>query len=98
MDFEWDEAKNQSNIRKHLISFEEAQTIFDGEHLTVEDDRFPHSEERYLSLGKLVLAQSSLIIAVVHTERGERTRLISARRANRRERKLYYEYIHRGSA
>ncbi len=98
MDFEWDETKNQSNIRKHLISFEEAQTIFDDEHLTVEDDRFHYSEERYLSLGELVLAQGSLIIAVVHTERGERTRLISARKASRRERRQYHEYIYRGSA
>ena len=98
MDFEWDEAKNQSNIKKHLISFEEAQTIFEGEVLTVEDERFPYSEERYISLGELVLAEGNLIIAVVHTERGERTRLISARKASRRERKRYYEYIHRGSA
>ena len=98
MDFEWDETKNQSNIRKHLISFEEAQTIFDDEHLTIEDDRFHYSEERYLSLGELVLAQGSLIIAVVHTERGEWTRLISARKASRRERRQYHEYIHRGSA
>ena len=99
MDFEWDEAKNQSNIKKHLISFEEAQTIFEGEVFTVADDRFHYSEERYISLGELVLAQGSLIIAVVHTERGERTRLISARKASPREQRQYYEYIHhQGSA
>ena len=98
MEFEWDETKNRSNIKKHLISFEEAQTIFEGEVLTVADDRFHYSEERYISLGELVLAEGSLIIAVVHTERGERTRLISTRKANRRERKQYYEYIHRGPA
>ena len=98
MNFEWDEAKNQSNIRKHLISFEEAQTIFDGEVLTIVDDRFHYREERYLSLGELVLAGGSIIIAVVHTERGEQTRLISARKANRRERRRYYEHIHRGPA
>ena len=66
MNFEWDEAKNQSNIRKHLISFEEAQTIFDREHLTIEDDRYHYNEERYVSLGELVLPEGSLIIAVVH--------------------------------
>ncbi len=98
MDFEWDEAKNQSNINKHLISFEEAQTIFEGEVLTVADDRFHYAEERYISFGELVLADGSLVIAVVHTERGERTRLISARKASRRERRQYDEYIHRRSA
>ena len=98
MDFEWDEAKNQSNINKHLISFEEAQTIFKGEVLTVADDRFHYPEERYISFGELVLADGSLVIAVVHTERGERTRLISARKANRRERRQYDEYIHRRPA
>ena len=96
MDFEWDEAKNQSNINKHLISFEEAQTIFEGEVLTVADDRY--AEERYMSFGELVLADGSLVIAVVHTERGERTRLISARKASRRERRQYDEYIHRRPA
>ncbi len=97
MNFEWDEAKNQSNIRKHLISFEEAKTIFEGEVLTFADDRFHYAEERYISFGELVLADGSLVIAVVHTERQKRTRLISARRANRRERRQYYEYIHRGT-
>ncbi len=98
MNFEWDKAKNQSNIKKHLISFEEAQAIFEGEVLTVADDRFHYSEERYISFGELVLADGRIIIAVVHTERGDRTRIISARKANRRERRHYHEYIHRGPA
>ena len=98
MNFEWDPAKNRSNIRKHLISFEEAQTIFDGDVLTVIDDRFHYSEERYISFGELVLAAGRLIIAVVYTERGDHIRIISARKASRKERRYYNEYIRERSA
>ncbi len=95
--FEWDDHKNRSNTEKHLISFEEAQTIFDGDVLTVEDARFSYGEQRFLSLGELTLLGGAVVILVVHTERGAKTRIISARKASRKERKRYDDYIHRGT-
>ena len=55
MDFEWDEEKNTANQEKHLISFEEAVSIFDGPVLRVLDDRKDYGEERYIVHGALVL-------------------------------------------
>ena len=87
---EWDEGKNQSNIAKHGISFERAKTMFDGPCLTLMDDRKDDGEEREISLG---LLEGIAVIVVVHTERVERTRIISARKANGREKRLYNETI-----
>lgn len=96
MSFEWDEDKNRRNTEKHLITFEEARSIFTGEVLTVEDDRFDYGETRYISYGELVIAET-VVIAVVHTERGKNTRIISARKASRSERRMYHEHIDRGT-
>ncbi len=90
MEFEWDEAKNRSNIAKHGLGFERAKTIFDGFCLIREDDREEYGERRDVAIG---LLEGVAVIVVVHTEREDRRRLISARPANRRERKLYYETL-----
>ena len=90
MEFEWDEAKNRQNIAKHGISFERASTIFEHFHITREDTRYDYGEVREISIGELV---PSVIIVVVHTNRSGRIRLISARRANTRERRHYEEEI-----
>ena len=90
MDFEWDGNKNKINLFKHGITFEEAQAIFDGIVLTRVDDRRDYAEARYISIGRL---DEDLIILVVYTVRGDITRLISARKANRREKEVYYERI-----
>lgn len=89
MEFEWDERKNQANRAKHGISFEEAVVIFEGPILTLPDDRFDYGEPRVISIGS---AGSELFLTVVHTDRNGKTRVISARRANRRERSLYHAY------
>ncbi|MDJ0509403.1 MAG: BrnT family toxin [Crocosphaera sp.] len=91
MEFEWDEQKNQTNIIKHGISFQEALEIFnDPNLLTYTDDRFNYEETRELSIGQLLLPkQPVIVVLVVHTDRNEVTRIISARRASRKERKLY---------
>lgn len=91
MKFEWDEAKNQSNIRNHGISFELAQRIFAGPVLTWLDDREDYGEDRFISIGAI---DGVALIVVVHTDREGRVRLISARAASRRERQTYYEQIH----
>ena len=91
--FEWDEVKNRSNIEKHLISFDEAITIFDGDVLTEVDHRGDYGEDRFLSVGKMDSDIGRVVIVVAHTERVEKTRIISARRANRKERKRYNEFV-----
>ncbi len=89
MDFEWDEQKNEANIRKHGIRFEEAAQIFRGPVLTRIDDREDYDELRELSIGRLGL---DVVVVVVHTDRDEVIRIISARLANRAERKDYDEH------
>lgn len=94
MAFEWDEAKNRANISKHGVSFETASRIFDGPVLTRFDENDYGGEVREISVGS---AGADLIVVVVHTDRDGVTRLISARRATRTERKLYNDELARRS-
>ena len=89
MKFEWDEAKNLKNITKHHLSFERAVTIFAGLVLSTEDTRKHYGEMRYQVIGKTV---DGVITLVVHTNRKGVTRIISARIANKRERRIYDDY------
>ena len=89
MKFEWDEAKNRSNLKKDGISFEEAILIFDGPILTYPDTRLDYGEERWLSIGGI---EDIMVVVVVHTNRAGVTRIISARPAKQRERRLYYAH------
>ena len=92
MNFDWDNNKNQSNITKHGISFEEAIAIFDDPNiLTFEDVRFNYGETRFVSIGQITIItqEKKVIIVVIHTQRNQAIRLISARKANERERKRY---------
>jgi hypothetical protein len=94
MEFEWDENKNRANIAKHGIGFEQAKAVFDDPYsLTYVDDRFEYGEAREISLGliPLVVQGQSLVVVVVHTDREGATRIISARKATRKERRLYEE-------
>ncbi len=88
--FEWDKKKNAANRKKHGISFEEAKEIFDGPVLTRLDDRREYGETRRISIGAL---SDAVVIVVAHTDRAEKIRIISARKANRNEREVYYEYL-----
>ena len=88
MNFEWDADKAQSNFEKHGVRFEIASGVFvDPDRITAVDDRFDYGEERLVTLGRT----SEGILVVVTTERdeGRTIRLISARKANRRERNTY---------
>ncbi len=87
--FEWDEAQRSSNIRKHGIDFVDALPLFEGFTLTIEDTRFPYDEQRYIPVG---LVQGRAIV-VAHTERGERIRIISARKATKHEEIAYFQQI-----
>lgn len=89
MQFEWDPKKARANLRKHGVSFDEAATVFlDDLSLTGDDPDHSVSEERFVTFG---VSSAGRLLVVAHTERGERTRIISARPATRSERKLYEE-------
>ena len=86
-EFEWDDEKAVSNLKKHDVSFEEGATIFnDPLIITILDPGHSKLEERYISIG--ISVQGRLLV-VVHTEREERIRLISCRKATSAERKTY---------
>jgi len=85
--FEWSTAKASANSRKHGVTFDEASTVFsDPLALLKRDPDHSHGEERYVLLGES--AREGLLV-VIFEERPPRTRLISARRATRRERASY---------
>ncbi len=84
MDFEWDTAKSRANVRKHGIAFSDAVRVFDGPMLVRLDDRHD-DEDRWIALGDL----DGRIVMVVYTERGDRVRLVSVRKATHRERETY---------
>jgi uncharacterized DUF497 family protein len=86
MKFEWDPAKAKANIARHGVSFEAAQAVFaDLQALELLDDST--EEERWRLLGRA----GSDILLVVYTERGDRVRIISARKASKREQEVYRE-------
>ena len=89
MGFEWDENKRQSNITKHGIDFADAVKIFDGFAVNRQDTRADYGELRFVATGLLEGRE----ISVIHTPRGDNTRIISARRARLEERKIYYEEV-----
>ena len=89
MIFEWDETKNRINIEKHGISFEEAKLLFEMPHLR-SFTRRDHGEIREISIGEIY---EILIIVVIHTDRDGIIRIISARKASKKERSMYYDHI-----
>ena len=90
LQFEWDEAKNKANQRKHGVSFEEAQTVFFDEHAVQFFDDDVLGEDRYLMLG---CSARLRVLIVVHCFRDEDSviRIISARKATKTERSHYLE-------
>lgn len=89
MEFEWDVAKAETNEQRHGVSFDEAATAFgDPLSITIPDPDHSDDEERFVLLGETYQGR---LVVVVHTERSERIRLISARLATRRERRSYEE-------
>jgi uncharacterized protein len=87
--FEWNPEKAESNAQKHGVSFEEAMTAFaDLLSITIPDPDHSRGEQRYVLLG---MSYQGRLIVVSHTERGETIRIITARRADRREKRMYEE-------
>ena len=87
MHFEWDPEKARANLEKHGVSFEEAMRAFlDPHSITILDPDHSESEDRFALMGR---SPAGRLLVVVHTDRGDAIRLISARRATRRERRTY---------
>ena len=93
--FEWDPAKAKQNSRRHKVSFERATTVFrDINQLSIFDELHSNNEERWLTLG---LDRNGVLLVVVHTSKQTNDsdvsiRIISARKATRREIKQYEEF------
>ena len=88
--FEWDKKKNQLNIFKHDVSFEEASTVFKDDYaVTLFDDEHSEDEDRFIIIG---ISENLLELTVCHCYRGENediVRIISARKANKSEMEIY---------
>ena len=91
MVYEWDAVRAKANLRKHGVSFEEAATVFrDPLALTFADPDHSGGEEREITIGR---SARQLVLFVSHGLRRDRIRIISARKATRREREQYEEDI-----
>jgi uncharacterized DUF497 family protein len=89
VEFEWDLAKAERNLRKHGVGFEESVTVFaDSRELMIYDPDHSVTEERFVSVG---MSASGQLLVVGYTERGSKIRLIFARRATAPERLDYEE-------
>ena len=89
MEFTWSEAKRAANIKAHGLDFVEAESVFEGVTFTFEDDRFSYGEQRFVTLGLL----AGMTVSVAHTENKYEIRIISFRKANKRESQIYYREI-----
>jgi uncharacterized DUF497 family protein len=89
LEFEWDQKKAIDNEKKHGISFREAASVFgDQPAMTFSDPDHSSTEDRYITFG---LSRLRKLLIVSHTARKTRIRIISARLATRRERRIYEE-------
>jgi uncharacterized protein len=88
LEFEWNKAKAEANFRRHGVSFDLAKTVF-SDPFAIErlDDREEHGEERFVIIGA---AEGKALLFVAYTEREERIRIISARRATQNEQDDYF--------
>jgi uncharacterized DUF497 family protein len=89
MDYEWDEKKNRANVEKHGFDFRLAAEVFENNTITIEDTRKDYGEKRLNTFG---LWNGNTVVVITHTKRPETVRIISFRRANKKERNVYYEY------
>jgi uncharacterized DUF497 family protein len=89
MSYEWDEQKRQINVKKHGVDFIDVPEIFDGDIVTLPDERFDYGETRFIVIGIM----KSQVVVVVYTERGDNIRIISARKATKNEQIYYFQQI-----
>jgi len=90
--YEWDEKKRRSNLRKHGLDFFFAPRVFEGPAVTIEDGRYEYGEQRFGTFGLL----DGVVVVITHTERPGVIRIISMRKASRREEKSYFDEVANG--
>jgi len=89
MEFTWSEAKRNLNLKNHGLDFVDALRVFEGVTFTFEDDRLSYGEQRFVTLGLL----AGIPVSIVHTENKHEIRIISFRKATRRETQIYFDEI-----
>lgn len=89
MEFEWDDAKAQRNLATHHVDFAEAGALWEGPHFAGVDTRYDDGESRPVVMGLI----ADRVCVCVYTSRGGRHRIISLRRANRREQARYGQAV-----
>ena len=89
MNFAWSGKKRHLNLKSHGLDFVDAPVVFDGVTFTFEDDRFCYGEQRFVTLGLL----AGIPVSIVHTENEHEIRIISFRKATRREAQIYFDEV-----
>jgi uncharacterized DUF497 family protein len=89
MRFTWSERKRAINIKDHGLDFIDAPRVFEGATYTFEDDRFNYGEQRFETLGLL----AGVPVSIVHTETEDEIRVISFRKATKREASIYFNQV-----
>ncbi len=89
MEYTWSEAKRAANLRAHGLDFIDVPCVFEGVTFTFEDDRFSYGEQRFVTLGLL----AGVPVSIAHTETDHEIRIISFRKATKRETKIYFTEV-----
>jgi uncharacterized DUF497 family protein len=89
MRFTWNERKRKANIKKHEIDFADAPKVFAGPTFTFEDTRFDYGEQRWITIGLSNLT----VVLIAHTETSDEIHIISMRRAEKNEHKIFFESL-----
>ena len=89
MRFTWSERKRAVNLKDHGLDFIDAPRVFEGTTYTFEDDRFDYGEQRFETLGLL----AGVPVSIVHTESKDEIRVISFRKATKREANIYFQQV-----
>ena len=89
IEFAWSGTKRVANLRAHGLDFVDAPRVFECATYTFEDDRFSYGEQRFVTLGLL----AGMPVSVVHTESEHEIRVISFRKATKREAQIYFDAI-----
>ncbi len=87
--FTWSERKRAINLKDHGLDFIDAPRVFEGATYTFEDDRFDYGEQRFETLGLL----AGVPVSIVHTETTDEIRVISFRKATKREANIYFNQV-----
>ena len=89
MKFTWDEQKRKKTLAERGLDFADAKTVFNGATFTFEDERFDYGERRFVTIGLL----DTIVVVIVHTESPKEIRIISMRKGEKDEQKIYFENI-----